>query len=342
MQETSLNPHHPVTAENHAVTDKIAVIIPFYQEEPGILRRALESVCAQTGVSDVEVIVVDDGSPVSASKELRDLAVPSHISLRIIKQDNAGPGAARNKGLDGVSDDAKYVAFLDSDDEWYPEHLSSAINALEIGYDFYFANMRDPEQRLLHFRIHEVNLEHHAKVPGRTRLFVYNGDILHDIINSNNFISTPTIVYKLANLSSIRFPEHIFMGEDLTFLIEIASATRNIIFSPDVCCICGSGINIYKNSGWDSERHLWRLLHYMVWRKSLFKNFDLTDKQKRANVSRIKDLRQEFIAGFWHKARRLQIIRFGEIFGFVCTDPVVLLSFFPTTISLLISKPKNK
>ena len=63
MQETSLNSHHPVTAGAQAVTDKIAVIIPFYQEEPGILRRALVSVCAQTGVSDIEVIAVDDVQP---------------------------------------------------------------------------------------------------------------------------------------------------------------------------------------------------------------------------------------------------------------------------------------
>ena len=77
------------------MTDKIAVIIPYYQREPNILRRAVQSVCAQEGVSDLEVFVVDDGSPVSARKELSDLFVPPHVSLKILEQDNAGPGAAR-------------------------------------------------------------------------------------------------------------------------------------------------------------------------------------------------------------------------------------------------------
>lgn len=51
------------------MTDKIVIIILYYPEEPGILRRAIESVCAQTGVSDVKVIVVDDGSPVLARED---------------------------------------------------------------------------------------------------------------------------------------------------------------------------------------------------------------------------------------------------------------------------------
>ena len=56
---------------------KISVIIPLYHEAPGILRRAVQSVCAQTGlsaVSGVEVIVADDGLPVNAAEDaLRSL-----------------------------------------------------------------------------------------------------------------------------------------------------------------------------------------------------------------------------------------------------------------------------
>ena len=46
----------------------IAVIIPYFQREAGILRRALASVFAQTNAPSWEIIVVDDGSPVPAGQ----------------------------------------------------------------------------------------------------------------------------------------------------------------------------------------------------------------------------------------------------------------------------------
>jgi cellulose synthase/poly-beta-1,6-N-acetylglucosamine synthase-like glycosyltransferase len=75
---------------------KTSVVIPYYQEEPGILRGAVMSAIAQEGVSDLEIIVVDDGSPAPARDDLGDLSIPAHITLKLIEQSNRGPGAARN------------------------------------------------------------------------------------------------------------------------------------------------------------------------------------------------------------------------------------------------------
>src|SRR5262245_26746322 len=94
---------------------KTAVVIPYYQEEPGILRGAVKSAIAQEGISDLEIIVVDDGSPAPASDELKNLALPEHVRVKLLEQPNRGPGAARNRGLDHVSTDTVYIAFLDSD-----------------------------------------------------------------------------------------------------------------------------------------------------------------------------------------------------------------------------------
>jgi len=68
------------------------VIIPYYQEEPGILRRAVSSAIAQEGVGDLEIIVVDDGSPAPARADLKKLDVPAHVALKLIEQPNRGPG----------------------------------------------------------------------------------------------------------------------------------------------------------------------------------------------------------------------------------------------------------
>jgi succinoglycan biosynthesis protein ExoW len=50
---------------------KVSVITPFFQRQPGLLRKAIESVAAQKNVSaKVEVVVVDDGSPTTAESEV--------------------------------------------------------------------------------------------------------------------------------------------------------------------------------------------------------------------------------------------------------------------------------
>ena len=130
--------------DNGPSSRKTSVVIPYYQEEPGILRGAVMSAIAQEGISDLEIIVVDDGSPAPALDDLKHLNLPSHIALKLIEQPNRGPGAARNRALDSLRPDTRYVAFLDSDDQWTTDHLRNAHYIMNQGYDLYFADLRFP------------------------------------------------------------------------------------------------------------------------------------------------------------------------------------------------------
>ena len=123
---------------------KLAVIIPYFQREPGILRRALVSILGQELPADtvVDVVVVDDASPIPASGETAGLDFSGPLSLTVIKQANGGVAAARNTGLHQVTDDTTYIAFLDSDDIWHPTHLRAGLQALENGRDLYFCDNR--------------------------------------------------------------------------------------------------------------------------------------------------------------------------------------------------------
>ncbi|WP_141588216.1 glycosyltransferase family A protein [Myxococcus sp. AB056] len=100
-----------------------SVIIPTYNRAR-LLEAALASVFAQEE-RDFEVLVVDDGS---TDDTLETLARHGE-RVRVLSQRNAGPGAARNLGIQAAR--GTYVAFLDSDDVWFPWTLATYRQVLE-------------------------------------------------------------------------------------------------------------------------------------------------------------------------------------------------------------------
>ena len=98
----------------------VSVIIPVYNGEK-YLAAAIESVLSQS-YHPVEVSVVDDGS----NDGSQDIAL-SYPQVKTIHQENAGPAAARNRGLQVAK--GEYIAFLDADDLWMPDKLTLQIAA---------------------------------------------------------------------------------------------------------------------------------------------------------------------------------------------------------------------
>ena len=92
------------------------IVMPLFNKEIYV-SRTIQSVLAQSR-QDWRLIVVDDGSSDDGVAVVEDFADP-RISL--IRQSNAGPGAARNTGI--IAGSADWIAFLDADDLWMPDHL---------------------------------------------------------------------------------------------------------------------------------------------------------------------------------------------------------------------------
>jgi hypothetical protein len=103
---------------------RVSIIVPLFNKARYI-ERALRSITAQT-LSDFEAIVVDDGSSDGGDRIAERYSDPR---FRVIRQPNAGPGAARNRGAAEAC--APYLAFLDADDAWRPAFLETGIRILD-------------------------------------------------------------------------------------------------------------------------------------------------------------------------------------------------------------------
>lgn len=103
---------------------KVSVIIPVYNSEKYI-GACLDSVINQT-LQDIEIICVNDGST-DRTAEILQLYCEKDSRIKIIEQENAGAGAARNNGLKNSS--GEYLSFLDADDFFENDMLEKAYNS---------------------------------------------------------------------------------------------------------------------------------------------------------------------------------------------------------------------
>ena len=106
-----------------------SVIMPLYNKAPYV-RKAVESVVGQT-YSDWELIVVDDGSTDGGGEMVTTIGDPR---IRLVRQENAGVSAARNRGVALSGEGAfrsPYICFLDADDWWEPTFLEEMAGLIE-------------------------------------------------------------------------------------------------------------------------------------------------------------------------------------------------------------------
>ncbi|MGJ7437947.1 glycosyltransferase [Streptococcus equinus] len=104
----------------------ISVIVPVYKVE-GYLEKCIESIISQT-YSNLEIILVDDGSPDDCGKICNDYALKDK-RIKVIHKTNGGLSSARNAGIDVAT--GEYLGFVDSDDTIEPFMYEKMMTAIK-------------------------------------------------------------------------------------------------------------------------------------------------------------------------------------------------------------------
>ncbi|WP_295961195.1 glycosyltransferase family 2 protein [Rhodoferax sp.] len=319
----------------------ITVIIPYYQNKPGILSKAIASISAQKPISmPIHVLIIDDASPVSAESELNNIS-HTDCNVQIVRQTNGGPGAARNTGLDLAPAETRYIAFLDSDDEWSDDHLSRAVAALGTGYEFYFTDHYQLNSSVGAFaRAGRIQPNEHPLLATiYPDLHAYQGSLLDQIIRGN-VIGTSTVVYDFLRFSKNRFKvEFTNAGEDYLFWMEIAHSGAKVAFSNQCEARYGTGVNIYAGTGWGSEKNLLRIHNEIKYKKLTCTLFPVTESQRTHIKNNLNLLRTSFAQDLLHRIMHKKKLPFDLLKKHLQLDP---LSFFHLPKVLVNSIYKKK
>lgn len=189
------------------MTYKLSIIIPVYRVEMYI-EECLDSVFVQLP-SNVEVIIINDGSPDKSMDVIRlnyeNWLIQDQIVL--IEQKNAGPGAARNRGLDIAR--GEYIGFLDSDDILLENYFNLLLNTI----DTYKTDIVEFGFQRFYELSDIVKNEYRS-------LYAFSG--LYEMEKVRNEIFSigvwfPSIrVYKREIFEKLRFPEGVFYEDLMT------------------------------------------------------------------------------------------------------------------------------
>lgn len=189
---------------------KISVVIPLYNKEKHI-QRAINSVFSQT-YKKFELIIVDDGSTDGSFEAASTIQDPR---IRIIRQENRGVSAARNRGI--MEAKSEWVAFLDADDEWLPGFLEEIWGLIEkypdctvAGTAYYLVDNKDQ------FRLNKIGLPINIGWDGYLDYFTaaVNGD---SPLTSSSFAAE-----KRSLLSAGLYPEGVAISEDTALFMKLA------------------------------------------------------------------------------------------------------------------------
>lgn len=196
----------------------VSIVLPTYNRAR-FLPAAFASVRGQT-FEDWELIVVDDGSTDDSARVISAEASATTRPVRSVRQDNAGPAAARNTGLRHAR--GRFVAFFDSDDRWLPHHLAECVAAFDADarLDWVYAStrivtvegtMREPDSFRTGGRDNAF-LSLATRPAGRAKV-IDDADAARVAVEAGLYCGLQVSVFRREAIAEVGIPDH-RVGED--------------------------------------------------------------------------------------------------------------------------------
>ncbi len=203
---------------------RVSIIVPVYNNE-NTIETCIDSILSQS-LYDIQVIVVDDGSTDNTynlikKKESQD------ARLTVMKQENAGPSAARNRGLELV--EGEFVAFVDSDDIILSEMFCTLLNYQKMyKVDLVISGIRRVVNEKKYIDCNVDRIYYYSQKSEINTNFI---DMLSMGINSPVGRIYKSSIIKRYNL---KLNEELDVGEDLQFNIDYIDKINSILFIPNI------------------------------------------------------------------------------------------------------------
>jgi succinoglycan biosynthesis protein ExoW len=257
---------------------EVAIVMPYFQRQPGILRETVRLVFAQRNCPSFNLIIVDDGSPVPAKAELQELNDDQWACITLIQQANQGITDACNTGLDAVPSSTDWIARLDSDDHWDPDHLARAVMMMRSGFDLFFANEQGGEPVP---RLEAVGFwpsEHISCFEG-SDLYEMKADGFLEMILKHAQVCSSTVVIRRSKFSSLRYRPTHATCEDMHLFLDIALRSPRVAFSPRVHATHGPGLHVNHVANWKTNRALRTAADFVEYYERILQEVTLLPRQ---------------------------------------------------------------
>ena len=248
-----------------------SVIIPLYNKAPYV-RKAVESVVGQT-FADWELWVVDNGSTDESSEIVAEFTDSRVRTVRL--EDNIGPGAARNKGVELST--APWICFLDADDWWEPTFLEEMAGLVgrhpDAGiYGTSYCIVKNGKKRVAPIGVDDSFTEgeiNYCRVYAKTLCMPL----------TSISVCIPRAVFDTTG----GFPANIRLGEDFLLWIRIALNHKVVLLNKPL-----SNYNQDVDDTYRGTHHLHDPKVHMLWHLNDLESFEQTNPDYKQLVDNLR------------------------------------------------------
>lgn len=305
------------------------VVIPFYQKEAGILRRALKSIFDQS-YQDFDIVIVDDESPLPAEIELQGIEDAWKSRIRVIRQPNGGPGAARNTGLDNIPAETRFAALLDSDDIWLPDHLKNAFEAMtRFDAECYWASMQASDEFYYHFGMAELEQAEGGTRLSEKPLVIEMPNLASVMLKNWSFLHLSCMVIARPVFETVRFdPSLRLAAEDVLFFVDCILKSKRTLLCDEEGAARGMGLNIFHSIDNQSPQFLRQQFNTWVALDTLEERFRSRPNDVASIASYKNTARRQALWSQAGRVKRRQAPDLGLLARWMVRDPALLRAAF--------------